>query len=110
MRRMAKTIAAGLGTVALAAAVGAGLAHADPEIPAASPSATPSPTDKADRKDRADHIRRHPGLLRRALHGEAHPWRREAAGGGVSAGHCGDGGVKPLSLSRARTDSATATC
>ena len=71
MRRTAKTIAAGLGTAALAAAVGAGLAHADPEIPAASPSATPSPTDKADRKDRADHIRRHPGLLRRALHGEA---------------------------------------
>jgi hypothetical protein len=72
MRRTAKTIAAGLGTVALAAGVGAGLANADPEqIPAASPSATPSPTDKADRKHKADHIRRHFGLLRRALHGEA---------------------------------------
>jgi hypothetical protein len=72
MRRTAKTIAAGLGTVALAAGVGAGLANADPEqIPAASPSATPSPTDKADQKHKADHIRRHPGLLRRALHGEA---------------------------------------
>jgi hypothetical protein len=71
MRRTAKTIAAGLGTVALAAGVGAGLAYADPDqIPAASPSATPS-TDKTDRKDKADHIRRHPGLLRRALHGEA---------------------------------------
>jgi hypothetical protein len=74
MKRTAKTIAAGLGTVALAAGVGAGLASADPEqAPAASPSATasPSPTDKPDRKDKADHIRRHPGLLRRALHGEA---------------------------------------
>jgi hypothetical protein len=72
MRRTAKTIAAGLGTVALAAGVGAGLAYADPEqIPAASPSATPSPTDRADRKDKPDHTRRHPGLLRRALHGEA---------------------------------------
>ena len=82
MRRTAKTIAAGLGTVALAAGVGAGLAYADPEqipaasrsatpSPAASPSATPSPTDKADRKHKADHIRRHPGLVRRALHGEA---------------------------------------
>ena len=72
MRRTAKTIAAGLGTVALAAGVGAGLAYADPEqMPAASPSATPSPTDRADRKDKADHTRRHPGLLRRALHGEA---------------------------------------
>jgi hypothetical protein len=72
MRRTAKTIAAGLGTVALAAGVGAGLANANPEqIPAASPSATPSPTDKADRKHKADHIRRHFGLLRRALHGEA---------------------------------------
>jgi len=72
MRRTAKTIAAGLGTVALAAGVGAGLANADPEqLPAASPSATPSPTDKADRKHKADHIRRHPGLVRRALHGEA---------------------------------------
>ena len=74
MKRTAKTIAAGLGTVALAAGVGAGLAYADPEqAPAASPSATasPSPRDKPDRKDKANHIRRQPGLLRRALHGEA---------------------------------------
>ena|SRR5215210_5859001 len=74
MSKTAKMIASGIGTVALAVATGAGLAHAGPErIPAASPSATPSasPTTKADRQEKADHIRRHPGLLRRALHGEA---------------------------------------
>jgi hypothetical protein len=77
-------IAAGIGTVALAGAIGAGLAYADPDpTPTVNPSATPSasPTDKADRnkadrkdkadrKEKADKDRRHPGLLRRALHGE----------------------------------------
>ena len=74
MRRTAKAIAAGFGTIALAAGVGAGLAYADPEpTPAGSPPATASPTppDRAHRKDNADQFRRHPGLLRRALHGEA---------------------------------------
>jgi hypothetical protein len=85
MNKAAKIIAAGIGTVALAGAVGAGLAYADPDpTPTVNPSATPSasPTDKADRKDKADgrdkadrkekadKDRRHPGLLRRALHGE----------------------------------------
>ena len=74
MSKTAKMIAAAIGTVALAVAIGAGLAYAGPEQPpAASPSATPSasPTEKPDRKDNADPTRRHPGLLRRALHGEA---------------------------------------
>jgi hypothetical protein len=74
MRRTAKAIAAALGTIALAAGVGVGLAFADPEpTPAGSPPATasPTPTDRAHRKNKPDHIRRHPGLLRRALHGEA---------------------------------------
>ena len=79
MNKAAKMIAAGIGTVALAGAIGAGLAYADPDpTPTVNPSATPStsPTDKAerkdkgDRKDNADKDRRHPGLLRRALHGE----------------------------------------
>ena len=79
MNKAAKMIAAGIGTVALAGAIGAGLAYADPDpTPTVNPSATPSasPTDKADRndkadrKDKADKDRRHPGLLRRALHGE----------------------------------------
>jgi hypothetical protein len=74
MSKTAKMIAAAIGTIALAVAIGAGLAYAGPEqTPAASPSATPSasPAEKPDRKDKADQTRRHPGLLRRALHGEA---------------------------------------
>jgi hypothetical protein len=84
MNKAAKMIAAGIGTAALAGAIGAGLAYADPDpTPTVNPSATPSasPTDKADRnkadrkdkadrKEKADKDRRHPGLLRRALHGE----------------------------------------
>ena len=74
MSKAAKIVAAGIGTVVLAVAIGAGLAYAGPERPpAASPSATPSasPAEKPDRKPKADQTRRHPGLLRRALHGEA---------------------------------------
>src|ERR687897_225366 len=79
MNKVAQIIAAGIGTVALAGGIGAGLAYADPDpTPTVNPSATPSasPTDKPDRKDKADRkdmedkARRHPGLLRRALHGE----------------------------------------
>jgi hypothetical protein len=74
MNKAAKMIAAGIGTVALAGGIGAGLAYADPDpTPTVSPSATPSasPTDKADRRDdKADKDRRHSGLMRRALHGE----------------------------------------
>src|SRR5918995_3835588 len=79
MNKVAQIIAAGIGTVALAGGIGAGLAYADLDpTPTVNPSATPSasPTDKPDRKDKADRkdmedkARRHPGLLRRALHGE----------------------------------------
>ena len=79
MNKVAQIIAAGIGTVALAGGIGAGLAYADPDpTPTVNPSAAPSagPTDKPDRKDKADRkdkedkARRHPGLLRRALHGE----------------------------------------
>ena len=74
MSKMAKMIAAGIGTLALASGIGAGLAYADPDpTPTGNPSVSPtaSPTAKANRQDKADQTRRHPGLLRRALHGEA---------------------------------------
>jgi len=72
MNRTAKLFAAGIGTLALAVAIAAGLAYAGPEqAPAASPSATPSGSPTDGREHKADDIRRHPGLLRRALHGEA---------------------------------------
>lgn len=72
MNRTAKLFAAGIGTLALAVAIGVGLAYAGPEqAPAASPSATSSGSPTDDRKHQAGDIRRHPGLLRRAVHGEA---------------------------------------
>ena len=71
MNRAATMVAAGVGTLALVG-VGAGIASADPDpTPSANPTArtTASPADKTGQ--RADVDRRHNGLLRRALHGEA---------------------------------------
>jgi hypothetical protein len=76
MKKVAKIVAVGMSTIALAAGVGAGISYADPDAtPSATPTAgaTPNPTaTPAKRTDRkADTDRRHRGLLRRALHGEA---------------------------------------
>ena len=69
MNKVTKMVAAGISTVALVGAIGAGLAYADPDPiprdPAGAPSASPTP--KADRSAAA---RQHRGLIRRALHGE----------------------------------------
>ena len=76
MKQLTKSIAAGVGTVALVGGIGAGLAYAG--TPSDEPTATPmsSPTEttakpsaKHDQKgDRRGFVRRH--LLARALHGE----------------------------------------
>jgi hypothetical protein len=76
MNKAAKMVAAGLGTLAVAGGIGAGIANADPEpTPSANPTAvataspTASPADKPGQ--RADAKGKHRALLRRALHGEA---------------------------------------
>ena len=72
MRRTTKLVAAGIGTLALAGGIGAGVSYAaDPtasptDTPSASPTAEPSKAP-ADRKDGA---RKHRALQARALHGE----------------------------------------
>ena len=77
MKQLTKSIAAGVGTVALAGGISAGLAYAD--TPSDEPTATPTssstetptakPSEKHDQKgDRKGFVRRH--VLARALHGE----------------------------------------
>ena len=77
MKQLTKSIAAGVGTVALVGGIGAGLAYADTpsEKPTAtstsSPTETPTakPSEKHDQKgERRGFVRRH--VLARALHGE----------------------------------------
>ena len=83
MKDLAKMIAAGVSTVALAGGIGAGLAYADapsdgatatPTVAATStPEETPAakPTDKRDQNDlRKRFVRRHLRFVARALHGE----------------------------------------
>jgi len=72
-------VAAGLSTVALACAIGAGFAYADPDptpsgTPTTNVTASPaaSPTGSAaPRADRSAENQRHRGVLRRTIHGEA---------------------------------------
>jgi hypothetical protein len=76
MKQLTKSIAAGVGTVALVGGIGAGLAYADSpsEKPTAmstsSPTETPTakPSGKHQKGERRGFVRRH--LLARALHGE----------------------------------------
>src|SRR5918993_1282850 len=73
MNKVAQIIAAGNRPGPPARGLRAGPAFPPPyPPPTVNPSAAPSagPTDKPDRKDKEDKARRHPGLLRRALHGE----------------------------------------
>ena len=83
MRQLTKSIAAGVGTVALVGGIGAGLAYADTpaDDPTTSPSATPTtsatetpmakPGGKRDENGfRNRFIRRHVRFVARALHGE----------------------------------------
>jgi len=83
MRQLTKSIAAGVGTVALVGGIGAGLAYADTpaDDPTTSPSATPTtsatetpmakPGGKRDENGfRNRFIRRHLRFVARALHGE----------------------------------------
>ena len=77
MKQLTKSIAAGVGTVALVGGIGAGLAYAD--TPSEKPTATSTssrtetptakPSEKHDQKgERRGFVRRH--VLARALHGE----------------------------------------
>jgi hypothetical protein len=75
MKQLTKSIAAGVGTVALVGGIGAGLAYADTPsdeptaTPTSSPTTTTKPSEKHDQKgNRRGFVRRH--LLARALHGE----------------------------------------
>ena len=83
MRQLTKSIAAGVGTVALVGGIGAGLAYADTptDEPTTSPSATPTtsatetpmakPSGKRDENGfRKRFVRRHLRFVARALHGE----------------------------------------
>jgi len=82
MRQLTKSIAAGVGTVALVGGIGAGLAYADTpaDDPTTSPSATPTtsatetPMAKPGKGDgngfRNRFVRRHLRFVARALHGE----------------------------------------
>ena len=83
MRQLTKSIAAGVGTVALVGGIGAGLAYADipTDEPRTSPSATPTtsateipmakPSGKRDENGfRKRFVRRHLRFVARALHGE----------------------------------------
>jgi hypothetical protein len=83
MRQLTKSIAAGVGTVALVGGIGAGLAYADTpaDDPTTSPSATPTtsatetpmakPSGKrAENGFRNRFVRRHLRFVARALHGE----------------------------------------
>jgi hypothetical protein len=73
MRRTTKLVAAGIGTLALAGGIGAGVSYA--ADPTTSPTGTPSASPTAKTPKSADHrkdgaMKHHP-LLARALHGEA---------------------------------------
>jgi hypothetical protein len=83
MRHLTKSIAAGVGTVALVGGIGAGLAYADTptDEPTPSPTATATtsatetptaePSAKRDRNGfRRPVVRRHLRFVARALHGE----------------------------------------
>ena len=84
MRQLTKSIAAGVGTVALVGGIGAGLAYADTpaDDPTTSPRATPTtsarrkhpmakPGGKRDENGfRNRFVRRHLRFVARALHGE----------------------------------------
>jgi hypothetical protein len=83
MRQLTKSIAAGVGTVALVGGIGAGLAYADTpaDDPTTSPSATPAtsatetpmakPSGKRTENGfRNRFVRRHLRFVARALHGE----------------------------------------
>lgn len=83
MRKLTKSIAAGVGTVALVGGIGAGLAYADTPTgePTTSPTAAPTtsatetpvakPGSKRDQNGfRNRFVRRHVRFVARALHGE----------------------------------------
>ena len=72
MNKIAKIVAAGVGTVALVGGIGAGIAAADPGTTSPTPTPTASPTAKDKPADKhRDGLPGRRALLARALHGEA---------------------------------------